>query len=132
MNAKAKGARSERKVKKKLEKMGYFVTKAGGSLGLWDLVAISKGGTALVIQVKTNRKPSGKEMEKLQRFANDYIGIHCIVAVVKDREQEDNWIWLYPKGLSFYRGQAYDPDPLPYQSLRTKAASILPKNWGRH
>lgn len=129
MNAKAKGARSERKVKKKLEKLGYFVTKAGGSLGMWDLVAVSKGGTVLVIQVKTNRKPSSKELEKLQWFANDYFGIRCIVAIVKDREQEEDMIWLYPKGLPFYRGQSYDPDPLPYNTLKTKPSSILPKNW---
>lgn len=128
MNAKAKGARSERKVKKELEKRGWFVTKAGGSLGLWDLIAVSRGGDAAVLQVKTNRKPGKAEMAKMQEFANTFVGVRCIVVIVKDR-QPTSWVRLYPKGLPFYRGQSYDPNPLPYNTLKVKHATVLPKNW---
>ena len=40
MNGKAKGARGERRAIKLLEASGYVCTKAGGSLGLFDVVAI--------------------------------------------------------------------------------------------
>lgn len=40
MNAKAKGARAERRAIRLLEASGYVCTKAGGSLGLFDIVAI--------------------------------------------------------------------------------------------
>lgn len=40
MNAKAKGTRAERRAIKMLERAGYVCTKAGGSLGLFDVVAI--------------------------------------------------------------------------------------------
>ena len=39
-NAKAKGSRAERRCVKILEASGYLCTKAGGSLGLFDVVAI--------------------------------------------------------------------------------------------
>jgi Holliday junction resolvase len=35
MNAKAKGARAERRAMKLLASLGYICTKAGGSLGLF-------------------------------------------------------------------------------------------------
>ena len=39
MNNKAKGTRLERKIADLLEALGYDVTRAAGSHGLWDLVA---------------------------------------------------------------------------------------------
>ena len=39
-NAKAKGARAERRAITLLEALGYCCTKAGGSLGVFDIVAI--------------------------------------------------------------------------------------------
>jgi len=77
MNAKRKGWRREDQARKQLEKEGYYVTRSGGSLGLWDLVAIRRdaalrlaGPTFLfrLVQVKSNRPPSRKEMERLRRF----------------------------------------------------------------
>ena len=65
--SKAKGARTERKAKKILESAGYFVIKAGASLGEWDLVAIGKKQCRL-IQVKTNRRPGRVEMEQMREF----------------------------------------------------------------
>ena len=60
MNAKAKGTRNERRAKRMLEEAGYYCVRAGGSLGLFDLAAFSRGGCRFV-QVKTNRKPKQKE-----------------------------------------------------------------------
>lgn len=67
MNPKAKGSRVERECVHLLESLGYSVTKAGGSLGCWDLVAIHPTHTRL-IQVKSNRKPAPAERERLQLF----------------------------------------------------------------
>ena len=40
MNAKTKGNRRERQARRILELAGYHVVKAGGSLGVFDLVAL--------------------------------------------------------------------------------------------
>ncbi|RLG87043.1 MAG: hypothetical protein DRO18_03650, partial [Thermoprotei archaeon] len=57
VNVKRKGSRREREVRDILEAWGYYVTKAGGSLGRYDLVAVPRRGKidVLVIQVKSNR-----------------------------------------------------------------------------
>ncbi len=67
MNAKAKGARRERQARTILETAGYFVVKAGGSLGIFDLVALGPAGARL-IQVKSNEKPRPAERERLELF----------------------------------------------------------------
>lgn len=41
MNAKQKGARAERRAMRILEAAGYICTRAGGSLGPFDVIAIS-------------------------------------------------------------------------------------------
>jgi hypothetical protein len=67
MNAKAKGNRRERQARRILEAAGYFVVKAGGSLGCWDLVALGPHGARLVL-VKSNEKPRPAERERLALF----------------------------------------------------------------
>lgn len=42
MNAKRKGTTAERKAMRLLEAAGYFCTRSGGSLGIFDLIAISR------------------------------------------------------------------------------------------
>ena len=65
-NAKAKGARVERKAAALLESCGYMVTKSGGSLGCFDLIAIGPHDVRCV-QVKSGTKYlSGVEREQLQ------------------------------------------------------------------
>lgn len=67
-NPKAKGARQERRTMAWLEKRGaLFTIKAGGSLGMWDVIALFKDRVELV-QVKSNRPPQPKEMEVLINF----------------------------------------------------------------
>jgi Holliday junction resolvase len=67
MKAKAKGSRRERQARMILELAGYFVVKAGGSLGCWDLVALGPQGVRL-IQCKSNEKPRPAERERLELF----------------------------------------------------------------
>lgn len=87
----AKGNRSERKVRDQLLEQGWYVTKAGGSLGLWDLIALLPGldGVTRVIQVKTNRKPGKQETAALEQFAQNFSGVQCRIAVVRDRKGID-------------------------------------------
>ena len=69
MNTKAKGSRNERKGKDLLYSMGaYGVTKAGGSLGVFDLIAIMPGSILWCVQVKTNVWPGREEMMAIARF----------------------------------------------------------------
>jgi Holliday junction resolvase len=63
-NRKAKGSRNERKAKKILERAGYACTKAGGSLGAFDVIAENPLGIRHV-QVKSNRLPSPVEREDM-------------------------------------------------------------------
>lgn len=65
---KAKGARRERQARDILITKGYLVTKAGGSLGAFDLVAIGPDDDRLV-QVKSNRPPGRQEMAILKDLA---------------------------------------------------------------
>lgn len=58
--SKAKGSRWERECKRMLEAEGYWVTKAGGSLGAFDLVAIGNLNIRL-IQCKCNTWATPKE-----------------------------------------------------------------------
>jgi hypothetical protein len=50
-----------------LEAAGYYCTRSGGSLGLFDVVGI--GSTDIVlVQVKTRDWPGSVEMERLKSF----------------------------------------------------------------
>lgn len=66
MNTKAKGARAERRCMRLLESLGFCCTKAGGSLGAFDVIAISRDSVKC-IQVKSGGEYlSGVEREQLQ------------------------------------------------------------------
>jgi hypothetical protein len=67
MNAKAKGRRNEWRSRDRLLAAGYRVTRAGGSLGEWDLIGISATGGVLV-QVKTRDWPGTLERAALADF----------------------------------------------------------------
>ena len=67
MNAKRKGTRNEHKTIRDLERSGYSCIRAAGSLGPFDIVAVSPLGVRL-IQVKSNRPPSGIEKEAIEDF----------------------------------------------------------------
>lgn len=67
-NAKAKGSRNERRTIKLLESQGYYCTKSGGSLGMWDIIAFNRNHIRL-IQSKTNRPPPKCEMDTMSSFS---------------------------------------------------------------
>jgi Holliday junction resolvase len=87
-NAKAKGSQREHKTIKLLEQKGYACTRAAGSLGDWDIVAIPKKSEiwllsdhkVRLVQVKSN-KISGKERNKLKSL--EY---NCEVS-------KEIWLW---------------------------------------
>lgn len=67
MNCKSKGSRNERRSRRVLEAAGYAVTRAGGSLGTFDLIGI--GPTSIVLcQVKTRDWPGRAEIEAIRAF----------------------------------------------------------------
>jgi len=68
MNAKRKGSRNEHKAIRILEAAGYHCTRAAGSLGMFDIVAISKQGLRL-IQIKSNRNAPPIEREAIEEFS---------------------------------------------------------------
>ncbi len=55
VKVKRRGYMVERKVRKIFEKFGWYVVKAGASLGYADLVCLKKG-KCLLIQVKSTKK----------------------------------------------------------------------------
>lgn len=68
MNAKAKGSRAERRAMHILEAAGYLCTKAGGSLGLFDVIAIGPHDVRC-LQVKSGGAYlSGIEREQIQQL----------------------------------------------------------------
>ena len=66
-NAKRKGTRNEHRSRLLLEAAGYRVTRAAGSFGEFDLVAISRTGI-LLVQCKSNRPPGPIERACLIEF----------------------------------------------------------------
>lgn len=65
MSGKAKGTRAERKAIRLLEAAGYVCTKAGGSLGIFDVIAIGPADVRC-LQVKAGTaRLSGAEREAI-------------------------------------------------------------------
>ena len=65
--SKRKGTRNEHRTIALLETAGYVCTRAGGSLGAWDVIGIGSKDVVLV-QCKTNAWPGSVEMETLRNF----------------------------------------------------------------
>lgn len=66
-NCKGKGTRLELRTQKYYADLGYLGTKAGGSLGAFDLVLMNSE-EILLIQVKSNRPPGPAEREAMRSF----------------------------------------------------------------
>jgi hypothetical protein len=65
--SKRKGSRNEHKAMRILQAAGYHTTRAAGSFGMFDVIAINAQGLRL-IQVKTNRDASPVEREGIALF----------------------------------------------------------------
>lgn len=63
MNAKAKGTRAEHRAMRILEAVGYYCVRAGGSLGMFDVIAIGPRDVRC-IQVKAG---DGNYCSKIER-----------------------------------------------------------------
>jgi hypothetical protein len=63
-SAKGKGSRKELETIDILKALGFTCTKAGGSFGKWDIVAIDDE-RVLLIQVKSNRWPPQMDLKRL-------------------------------------------------------------------
>lgn len=79
---KRKGARNEYKTRDRLELYGYRVMKAGGSLGVFDLIAFSPTEIKFV-QVKSNRNCSVTEREDMRNIRHE-LPPHSVIEL---------WIW---------------------------------------
>lgn len=76
-NPKAKGSRNERRMRDWLEARGYSVTKAGGSLGCWDLIGHGKVDRVwperlILVQVKSTRGCSPAERQQMIFYIRDH------------------------------------------------------------
>lgn len=67
INAKRKGSNNELKTIRYYEKQGFQCTKAGGSLGVWDIIAIS-ANSVILLQVKSNGWPGTEETARCTNF----------------------------------------------------------------
>ena len=81
-NAKAKGTRAERRAVRILEAAGYSCTKAGGSLGMFDVIALGPQDIRC-LQVKSGGEYCSKIEKELMR--------ECSVPPNVSRE-----IWRFP------------------------------------
>jgi len=84
-NAKAKGSRNERRSAALFEALGYLCTKAGGSLGIFDIIAINSQET-VAIQCKSNAWPGSVEMEVLKMFRK-HPNMRILVHRWRDRQR---------------------------------------------
>lgn len=85
-----RGATLERRLKKKLEKEGFWVIRAAGSKGVADLVAI-KNSQPYLIQVKSGR--CGRiDMIRLQEVA-EKCGAFAFIAIWK-KTPKKHWVFI--------------------------------------
>ena len=66
----SRGASFERAVAADLTKRGYVTTRAAGSHGIADVVALKDGQSPLLVQCKTNGKMSAAEIRALRQAAH--------------------------------------------------------------
>lgn len=67
MKSYRKGAKNEHKSIKLLEAAGYCCSRAAGSIGIFDIIAIG-ASDILLVQVKSNCWPRRAEIEKITNF----------------------------------------------------------------
>lgn len=72
-NPKQKGTRNEHRSMLRHTAAGAHCVRAGGSLGIFDFVALY-ADYALLVQVKTNRWPGYSELQALSEFRAPHYG----------------------------------------------------------
>ncbi len=90
LSSKSKGNRWESRAKQALEELGYYVCKAGGSLGAFDLIAVNAEHTRL-IQVKGGAHPycPPSEREEMKRIT---VHVNAVKEIwyMKTRSRDDD------------------------------------------
>lgn len=84
MNKKAKGNRNEYKTMRMLEAIGYVCFRMAGSIGVFDVIAVS-ATDILFVQVKSNRMPSRSELDAIEGFICP-LPARKMIHVWKDRD----------------------------------------------
>jgi hypothetical protein len=79
-----------------LETIGYHTTRAAGSLGMFDVIAIDRQGIKL-IQVKTNRNASPVEREQIALFDRLPTNATKEIWIYKDYERKPEIIIIGEK-----------------------------------
>jgi len=104
-----RGALLERRVKKLLEKDGYYVVRAAGSKGIADLVAI-KNSQAYLIQVKSERISAIERIMLVETAAS--CGAFPVIALYKRKLRR--FIFVDPRdegGNAYAEGQSPTSKP---------------------
>lgn len=79
LTAYQKGYLFERRVRRLLESQGYYVIRASGSRGPFDLVALKDGEKPLLIQCKVSKAKSKAKIQELVEVASKAGGIAVLV-----------------------------------------------------
>lgn len=87
-SAKRKGARRELQTIAALTKGGWLCTKAGGSLGIFDVIAL-RNESYRAIQVKSNKPPPPVERKAIE---------DAPIA----RNAKEIWVWKDHRGYEVY------------------------------
>lgn len=91
------GRKFEYRVKKYLEKKGYYVMRSAGSKSPFDLIAIpSLSGNILLIQCKHGTKISKQERNKIKVLGFSFTGrVICLVAWSKLHGDIEFYWWNF-------------------------------------
>lgn len=126
VNRVRKGNRSLLKAKRFAEKYGFEVGKVEfrakykkdkDLFGLFDQIWIRENSVKpLFVQVKTNKKPSSKELEKYRNFASKYRQF-CLYLVFFDRKKEPLIFFIYSKGCHELNEKQFEELLLSIDSL---------------
>ena len=81
----AKGRKVEYKAIRELMEAGYYPVRSAGSKGIFDVIGISAVDFVLV-QLKSNRKASPKEVRIIKKFP---VPPNC---------KKQIWVWIDRKG----------------------------------
>lgn len=103
INAKGKGARNELKCRDFFVDRGYLVTKAGGSLGVFDIIAINNS-EVLLIQVKSNRRIPRHERNVLDEVLLTKLDRQ----ITRGRVEILEWVWYDREGYRVWSGWPKD------------------------
>lgn len=81
-----RGSVFERRIKRELEDVGYFVVKSGGSKGPVDLSVLDGSGNPYLLQCRKDGRLSKEDLAKLEKLGGDFRT--AVVLVCKPKRNE--------------------------------------------